>query len=150
MAENLVAVFSIGSYTHYKLGFFGVRRTLPVMRTLIFAEKRLVVGEISKPADIDASIKRHTPAYNAALVKFAKEKASSLANSDSLDSLLENSDSIAVDYSEVRRINDNSLLLPQIEVDLKDNTVIRFTSIDKSEFKGSMATLKKAMADKFH
>lgn len=146
MTERLVAVLGIGMLDEVKVTFFGVRHGPPMMRTLILTDQRAVFAVVATADDVDQSIKRHTPEYEAALIKLARNKSSEAVEKGSLDSL---PDAVSINYSDVKRITSGSLILPKLSIERNDRQVFRFTCMDKAGFKDSVDALRQIVPDKF-
>ena len=144
--EKLVAVFGIGMVDELRIALFGVKHRDPVMRTLIFTDQRAVFAVTATPDDVDPSIKRHTPEYEAALIRVSRERASSEAQNGAIDSLPE---AFSISYADVKKITTGSLILPKLEIERRDKRIFRFTPVSKQGFEEELDTVRKAVPDKF-
>jgi hypothetical protein len=142
MAENLVAIFTVGMLTKLTQNFVGAKKDIIGMRTLIFTNTRLLVAELVADSSIDSSIKRHTKEYEDAVIGSAKEKIEALTRSGDIDAVLQSPNAFSVDYDRIEKIKTGGLLLPQLNICQYGNTILQFIAMDKVGFKGSLHALR--------
>ena len=137
--EGLIAIFASGNYK--EAGFAGD------IRSLVFTNKRVVAVKLSRPNDVNPTIKPHTNEFEQALAEVAKDTL----NSEGIALALQGTEKSTLNINEIRRITYSASTIPltfsRLRVQGSRND-INFDIIDKSDVESSLNSIKQAFPDK--